>query len=66
LHLLVQKLFVCFLLCLQLIFYSNACQRLKQGWMAKWLPWSFTNPMWQSDNLSLHWSVMLPLCFRSL
>ena len=35
-----------------------------QRWLTRWPPWSFINPMCNSDNLCLHWSAGLPLCFH--
>jgi len=32
--------------------------------MTRWLPWSFTNPVWHSDSLYSYWSDLLPLCFH--
>ena len=29
--------------------------RTKRDWLTRWPPWSFTNPMWHSDNLRLQW-----------
>jgi len=35
----------------------------KRGWLTRWPPRSFTNPIWHSIPLCLHWSAIVPLCF---
>jgi len=56
-------LFACFsncaLFCFQLLFCQQLSKIDKRGWLARWPPWSFTNPIWQNDTLCLHWSVIL-------
>jgi len=38
----------------------------KRGWLTRWPPRSFANPIWHSDPLCLHWSAIVPLCFHLL
>ena len=38
----------------------------KRGWLTRWPPRSFANPIWHSAPLCLHWSTMVPLCFHLL
>jgi len=58
--------FVCFSKCAYFIFdyyFLTLAKNFKRGWFNRWPPWSFNNPIWNSDNLCLHWSVLLLLCF---
>jgi len=57
-------LFVCFSNCDYLIShccFSTLWKSDKRGWLTRWLPWSFTNPMWHSDTLCLNWIGIFPL-----
>jgi len=36
------------------------------GWLTRRPPRSFTNPIWHSAALCLHWSAIVPLCFHLL
>jgi len=38
----------------------------KRGWLTRWPPQSFANPIWHSAPLCLHWSTIVPLCFHLL
>jgi len=38
----------------------------KQGWLTRWPPQSFANPIWHSAPLCLHWSAIVSLCFHLL
>ena len=38
----------------------------KRGWLTRWPPRSFTNPIWHSARLCLRWSAVVPLCFHLL
>ena len=38
----------------------------KRGWLTRWPPQSFANPIWHSGPLCLHWSAIVPLCFHLL
>jgi len=38
---------------------------VKNHW-TRWPPWSFTNPIWHSAILCLHWSAIMPLYFHLL
>ena len=37
-----------------------------RGWLTRWPPRSFANPIWHSAPLCLHWSTIVPLCFHLL
>ena len=63
----VLYLFACLFICsyfFQLLF-SNTCENVSNrvGWPHDFHD-LFTNPMWCSDNVCLHWSVLLLLCFH--
>ena len=48
------------------VVFQHLSKSNKRGWFTIiyiWLPWSFTNPMWHSDTLCLHWSVFCPIVF---
>jgi len=36
------------------------------GWLTRWPPRSFANPIWHSARLCLHWTAIVPLCFHLL
>jgi len=36
----------------------------KRGWLTRWPPWSFANPIWHNAPLCLHWSAIVPLWFH--
>ena len=38
----------------------------KRGWLTRWPPRFFANPIWHSASLYLHWSAIVPLCFHLL
>ena len=46
------------------IVFQHFSKRDKQGWLTRWPPWSFTNPIWHSTTLCLHWSAIMTLCFH--
>jgi len=46
---------------LQLLFLNHLTKSDKRGWLTRWPPRSFANPMWHSAPLCLHWSAIVPL-----
>jgi len=36
----------------------------KRGWLTRWPPPSFVNPIWHSARLYLHQSAIMSLCFH--
>ena len=46
--------------------FSHLSKNDKRGWLTRWPPRSFANPIWHSAPLCLHWSTIVPLCFHLL
>jgi len=38
----------------------------KRGWLTRWPPRSFANPVWHSARLNLHRLTIMPLCVHLL
>ena len=65
----VHSFSVFFSLCLfhlQLLFLNHLTKSDKRGWLTRWPPRSFANPMWHSAPLCLHWSAIVPLLYSHL
>jgi len=49
-----------------IIIKKNYSSLLKNLMLGRWQPWSFTNPIWHSATLCLHWSAIMPSYFHLL
>jgi len=70
LHHVLRSFVFCFLFMMLIWSPTIVSQHLsksdKRGWLTRWPPRSFANPVWHSARLNLHRLTIMPLCVHLL